>query len=441
MPSHLTGPTGPAAEPGSGPARRAARRAADPSRSEARRRPAAVLTTGVAAAMAVLLLAALSVVAMSHPARAAATPQEVTGFGSNPGNLRMFRYTPPGLPGGRPVVVAMHGCTQNAAGYAAGTGWMRLADTYEFSVVFPQQQTANNMNACFNWFEAGDTRRDSGEALSVKQMVDRTKRDNGSTSAYVSGLSAGSGMTSAMLAAYPDVFSGGGVIAGLPYGCADSVSSAFTCMSPGVGKSPKEWGAKVRAAFPAYSGPRPKVSIWHGTTDSTVKPMNATELMEQFTDANGTDQTPDTTDTVGGYPHRVYGGTVETYQITGMGHGQPVDPGTGPAQCGTAAAYILDVNICSAYHLVRFWGIDDSASPQPTPAPSGTNTPTPTPTPTSSPPPYSDTVIGTATDHYMAQRVSVEEYNKLGAAHGYTTPFPLYRCEAGWTDKADCSPV
>ncbi|MFD0386355.1 hypothetical protein ACFQ2B_39830 [Streptomyces stramineus] len=168
-----------------------------------------------------------------------------------------------------------------------------------------------------------------------------------------------------------------------------------------------------------------------------MKPINATELMEQFTNANGTDQTPDTTDTVGGYPHRVYGGTVETYQITGMGHGHPVDPGAGPAQCGTAAAYILDVNICSAHHLVRFWGIDDSASPKPT----STGTSTPTPTPTSSTPPYSDTVIGTATDHYVAQRITVDGYNKLGAAHGYNTPFTLYQCEAGWTDRTDCSPI
>ncbi|MGV9879695.1 extracellular catalytic domain type 1 short-chain-length polyhydroxyalkanoate depolymerase [Streptomyces sp. NPDC003006] len=322
------------------------------------RRPTATF----AAALAVLLLAALSVVSLSSPARAVATPHEVTGFGSNPGNLRMFRYVPPGLSDGRPVVVALHGCTQNASAYAANTGWMELADTYKFAVVLPQQRTANNANSCFNWFEPGDTRRNSGEALSIKQMVDRTKRDNGSTSAYVSGLSAGGGMTSVMLAAYPDIFSGGGIIAGLPYGCANSVSSAFTCMSPGIGKSPKEWGDKARAAY-SHSGPRPKVSIWQGTRDWTVKPMNATELMEQFTNVNGTDQTPDTTDTVAGYPHRVYGGTVETYEITGMGHGQPVDPGAGPAQCGTSGAYILDVNICSAYHLVRFWGIDDSTSP------------------------------------------------------------------------------
>ncbi|MER5310652.1 PHB depolymerase family esterase [Streptomyces sp. NPDC002773] len=397
-----------------------------------RRRPEAAF----AAALAVLLLAVLSVVSSSSPARAAGTPHEVTGFGSNPGNLRMFRYVPPGLPSGRPVVVALHGCTQNASGYAAGTGWLQLADTYKFSVVLPQQNSANNANSCFNWFEPGDTRRDAGEALSIKQMVDRAKKDNGSTDAYVSGLSAGGAMAAVMLAAYPDVFSGGGIIAGLPHGCANSVSTAFSCMSPGVSKSPKEWGDKVRATY-SYSGQRPKVSIWQGTTDTTVRPMNATELMEQFTNVNGTDQTPDTTDMVAGYPHRVYGGTVETYEITGMGHGHPVDPGTGPTQCGTAGAYVLDVNICSAYHLVRFWDIDGSSSPTPTP----TGTSTPTPTPTSTLPPYSDTAHGTATDHYVAQRVTVDEYNKLGVAHGYNTPFTLYQCEAGWTDKPDCSPI
>lgn len=400
--------------------------------SAACRRPAPVSAAG----LVVLLLAALSVVSLPSPARAATTPQEVTGFGSNPGNLRMFRYVPQGLPNGRPVVVALHGCTQDASTYAVNTGWMQLADTYRFAVVFPQQRSANNSSSCFNFFEPADSRRDSGEALSIKQMVDRTKQDNGSASAYVSGLSAGGAMTAVMLATYPEVFSGGGTIAGLPYGCANSASTAYTCMSPGVDKSPLRWGDKVRAAY-SYSGPRPKVAIWQGTADTTVKPMNATELMEQFTNVNGTDQTPDITDTVGGYPHRVYGGTVETYEITGMGHGQPVDPGTGPTQCGTAGAYILDVNICSPYYLVRFWGIDDSTSPRPSP----TATITPTPTPTSTHPPHSDTAYGTATDHYVAGRVTVDEYNKLGVTHGYNTPFTLYKCESGWTDKSDCSPL
>ena len=380
------------------------------------------------AVLAVLSASLVHLVSSPRPAEAA-TLQEVTGFGSNPGNLQMFRYVPAGLPAGRPVVVALHGCTQNATGYGTATGWTQLADRWKFTVVAAQQKSQNNANSCFNWFEPGDTRRGAGEALSIKQMVDRAKQDNGATSAYVSGLSAGGAMTAVMLATYPDVFSGGGIVAGIPYHCATSVGAAFSCMNPGTNLTPAQWGDKVRAAF-AHSGPRPKVSIWHGTADTTVRPLNGTELVEQWTDVNGTDQTPDVSDTVAGYPHRVYGGTVEHYSITGMNHGQPVDPGTGATQCGSTAAYMLDVNVCAAYHLARFWGIDG-----------GGTAPTTTTTTTTARPPYTETVTATATDHYVAQRIDVGEYNTLGARHGYSTPFALYRCGTEWTDKADCSAI
>ncbi|WP_435869825.1 PHB depolymerase family esterase, partial [Amycolatopsis methanolica] len=113
---------------------------------------------------------------------------------------------------------------------------MKLADQWRVAVVFPRQSSANNANSCFNWFEPADTRRGSGEALSVKQMADRTKADLGSSSAYVTGLSAGGAMTAVLLAAYPDVFAGGGIVAGLPYGCA--TSTAFSWMNPGTDLPP-----------------------------------------------------------------------------------------------------------------------------------------------------------------------------------------------------------
>ncbi|MBC6445702.1 extracellular catalytic domain type 1 short-chain-length polyhydroxyalkanoate depolymerase [Actinokineospora xionganensis] len=389
--------------------------------------PAAML----AAALAVLIVAALSLVARPKPAEAA-TLQEVTGFGTNPGNLRMFRHVPTDLPAGRPLVVALHGCTQNAAGYGPGSGWIQLADQWKFSVLIPEQKQANNANSCFNWFEPGDTRRDSGEALSLKQMVDRMRQDLGSTSAHVSGLSAGGAMAAVMLATYPEVFAGGGVVAGLPFGCATTVASAYNCMNPGVNLTPAQWGDKVRAAT-AYSSERAKVSIWHGSADGTVRPMNGVELVEQWTNVVGTDQVPEVRDMVAGYPHRVYGGMVEIYDVTGMGHGHPVDPGSGDTHCGTAGSYMLDVNICASYHMARFWGL---VSNSPTP----TSTPTPAPTSTSTPP-YAEVVNGTATDHYVAGRVNVSEYNVLGARYGYNTVFALYRCGSGWTDKSDCSPI
>jgi poly(3-hydroxybutyrate) depolymerase len=150
-------------------------------------------------------------VAVPAPVAQAAGLEEVTGFGTNPGNLKMFRYVPAGLSAGRPLVVALHGCTQSAAAYDAEPGWVEVAERMGFALVLPQQQSANNFNSCFNWFEPGDTTRGSGEALSIKQMVDRMRSDYASDAGriYVTGLSAGGAMTAVILATYPEVFAAG----------------------------------------------------------------------------------------------------------------------------------------------------------------------------------------------------------------------------------------
>jgi poly(hydroxyalkanoate) depolymerase family esterase len=227
--------------------------------------------------------------------------------------------------------------------------------------IFP---TGNNAAGCFNWFLPGDIGRDQSEALSIKQMIDTMKTDHGSdaTKVFVTGLSAGGAMTAVMLATYPEVFAGGAVIAGLPYRCATSASEATSqCMKPGKNLSPAQWGSLVRNASP-HTGPWPKVSIWHGAAGTTVAPVNATELVDQWTNVHGIDRTPDTTDTVQGHAHEVFtdaGGKplVEIYTIAGMGHGTPVDPGLGSEQCGTARAFILDAGICSSLQIARFWGL------------------------------------------------------------------------------------
>ena len=46
---------------------------------------------------------------------------EITGFGSNPGELRMHVYSPaPRLPLNAPLIVLLHGCGQDAAGFEVG---------------------------------------------------------------------------------------------------------------------------------------------------------------------------------------------------------------------------------------------------------------------------------------------------------------------------------
>ncbi len=308
-----------------------------------------------------LLTAAAPLLVMSAPSAMALTA--VSSFGSNPGALQMFKHVPSSMPSGAALVVALHGCTQTAAAYEA-SGWTALANTHKFYVVYPQQVSGNNQNKCFNWFENGDINRGQGEALSIKQMVDKMKATHSidANKVFVTGLSAGAYMTTVMAATYPDVFRGAAPIAGGPYKCATSMNGAFSCMSPGVNKTPAAWGNLARGGYSGYTGVKPKLSIWHGTSDYTVKNMNLTETMEQFTNYHGIDQTADVSNTVSGFPHKVYKNSsgvalVETYSITNMAHGTPVDPGTGAAQCGTAGAYILDVNICSSYRIGQFFGI------------------------------------------------------------------------------------
>ncbi|MFJ8884247.1 PHB depolymerase family esterase [Streptomyces sp. NPDC102402] len=299
------------------------------------------------------------------PAPAAAGLQQVTGFGSNPGNLQMFAYTPDSVSAGAPLVVALHGCTQSANAYYTNSGWPKYADLWGFDVVFPQTTSANNALSCFGWFDQAESTRGRGEAASIVQMVEYAKQTYGSDGrrVYVTGLSAGGGMTADLLAAYPDVFAGGSVASGLPAQCATSQAAASGCQTGPQKLSPAQWGDKVRGSHPGWNGPWPRVAIWQGTSDYTVYPANATALRDQWTDVWGIGQTPARTESLpGGTTRSVYEDAsgqpaVETFSVSGMGHGLPVSPGSGADSCGSTAAYFLNT-ICSAYHTGVFWGLD-----------------------------------------------------------------------------------
>ncbi len=308
--------------------------------------------------------------------------QQISGFGTNPGNLNMYLYAPSNMPASAPVVVAMHGCTQTATQFATETGWNTLANQHKFYVIYPEQLSSNNSSRCFNWFESGDITRGQGECRSIKSMLEYIAANYSidASRVFVSGFSAGGGMTTVMLATYPEVFKGGAVMAGLPYKAGIGSTAAFSAMSPGVNKTPQEWGNLVRSQNSSYTGPWPSVAVFHGTSDFTVKNMNLTEVMEQWTNVHGTDATVDLTQssfngnsniTRKNYHNSSGTPVVVTYDITSMGHVVAIDPGTGTTQGGTTGSYSSDVNFYSCYWAGEFWNLFGSTPPPSIAAPSG----------------------------------------------------------------------
>ncbi|TGA96769.1 PHB depolymerase family esterase [Streptomyces sp. MZ04] len=317
-------------------------------------------------AAALALAAGASLFAPASQADAAVALERVTDFGANPGALNMYVYRPRSAPARPAVVVALHGCTQSAQIYADNSGLTKFADQYGFLLVFAETTTSNNINKCFNWFQSGDTQRGQGEAASIRQMVAKAGSAYGGDPArtYVTGLSAGGAMTAAMLATYPDVFQAGAVVAGLPYRCATDVVSAYTCMNPGVNRTPAAWAKNVTDAAPGHTGPWPRVAIWHGDRDTTVVPKNADALRDQWTAVHGLGQSPDRTSTIGtnGTRREQYlaadgSVAVEVDRVPDIGHGTPVDPGTAAQQCGATGTAHFIASICSSHWITEFFGL------------------------------------------------------------------------------------
>ncbi|HEX9947595.1 MAG TPA: PHB depolymerase family esterase [Allosphingosinicella sp.] len=281
--------------------------------------------------------------------------------GDNPGNLRARCYVPGGAGKGAPLVVVLHGCTQDAAVYDHGSGWSTLADRHGFVLLFPEQQRANNPMLCFNWFSGADSQRGQGEAASIRSMIAAMEKAHGidPERVFVTGLSAGGGMASAMLATYPETFAAGAIIAGVAYGCASDVTEAFDCMGGRSRSDAAQLGARVRGAS-RHKGPWPRVQVWQGSADRTVVASNADAIVLQWTHLHGLGSEPDRTDRVEGYPRQAWLDSkgrplVEQYTITGMAHGIPL--AGGEDGLGEAGPHMLDVGLSSTARIAAFFGI------------------------------------------------------------------------------------
>jgi len=183
----------------------------------------------------------------------------------------------------RQLVVMLHGCTQSAGDFAAGTGMNALADEHGFLVVYPEQDAAANASKCWNWFQEEDQSRNRGEpaliAGIVRDVAARHEVEGGRI--YVAGFSAGAAMAVIMGETYPELFAAVGVHSGLPYASAHDIASAMAQMKGGRSGLPGLQGLvpSSRAAENAV----PTI-VFHGDRDHTVQVSNAEEIVRQATE-------------------------------------------------------------------------------------------------------------------------------------------------------------
>lgn len=168
-------------------------------------------------------------------------------------------------------------------------------------------------------------------------------------------------MANAMLVVYPEVFAGGAIIAGLPYGAASTIPQAFDRMRGHALPCRKSLQERLRTAS-AHTGPWPLISIWHGTEDRTVDKANAQAIVGQWSEVHGVGERPSQTNYLEGLEHSVWTDSsgrdvIEVYSVTGLGHGTPIDATSG---YGQAAPHMADVGISSTEHIARGWGLTPS---------------------------------------------------------------------------------
>ena len=289
----------------------------------------------------------------------------VPAFGSNPGGLEMLVYAPPRLRRGRPLVVVLHGCGQDAAHFAADAGWIALAQQFRLTLVLPQQTYGNHHGRCFNWYRPNDVAPGSGEAMSIRQMVRFAVKRFGSDPRriFIAGFSAGGGMAAAMLAAYPALFAAGAVVAGFPVGCArSSLGAVLNMHQANMVRTRGALANDVRIVGRARARRTwPRLSIWQGELDRTVHPGNAEALAAQWSELHGHGPEP-LTDTDAdrvrrrGWGRRNRPVAVELWTLARLGHGFPVDTKT--QGNGRPGAWVVDAGVGAAQRIAAFWGLE-----------------------------------------------------------------------------------
>jgi poly(hydroxyalkanoate) depolymerase family esterase len=304
------------------------------------------MTSLIRAAVAAILLVVLA----PAPAQAASGTYFAGAYVSIYGSRDYHGYVPssyrPGTP--MPLLVALHGCTENDVGFQLLSGWQTLAEQRGFIVVFPDQNNFVNPAGCWNWFLGTNQHRGWGEPAIIAGITSRLRGQYtvDSHRIFVTGVSAGGVMANIMAVTYPDVYAAASVLAGCEYQC-DITQS----------RSPAAAGQLAISEMASRRRPVP-VMIWQGTADIVVAPTTAYRIAGQWATVDAIDTVADTVvngQVPGGrtYTHLTYRNAsgqslIEQIMIDGAGHVYPGgcscslygDP-TGPDASGMSWTFFL----------------------------------------------------------------------------------------------------
>jgi len=296
--------------------------------------------------------------------------KELSSFGENPGKLNAYVYTPKNVMDSisKPLVVILHGCTQNAKQMHEQTGWKELADSNQFHLLYPEQRMINNPNLCFNWFNDSDIERGKGEVESIHQMILNVSESLNidSSKIFVYGLSAGAAMSLAVMTSYPEIINAGAVLAGGPYKSCENPLKAITLMKNPDQLTAEERGKKVKEQNPNFIGKYPKLILLHGGKDKVVAFENSLEIVKQWSYVlNVKSEHSILMDDYDGHegfsrsenwddknePRIIF------YSLPKLGHSLAVDPGKGKKQGGKTGIFSKDVDLFSTWYIARDFGI------------------------------------------------------------------------------------
>ncbi|KAK0384593.1 hypothetical protein NLU13_8679 [Sarocladium strictum] len=274
----------------------------------------------------------LTVLASLGALASAAELTQITDFGPNPTNASFYLYVPDSFKANSPLLVYPHWCHGTAQDAFGSKQWRSIADEFGFPVIYPSSPWT--VDHCWD-VSSYDTlhHNEGGDSLSIASMVRWTLENYpiDSDRVFVSGTSSGAMMTNVMIGAYPELFAAGSAYAGVPFGCYAGDGYAVwnaDCAEGRTDKTGEQWDALVLEAFPAYTGPRPKMQVFHGSVDNVVNVTNYYNEIKLWTTVLKTGSTPSSVaenDPVSGWTKSVYGeqDLFESFLADGVDHNIP----------------------------------------------------------------------------------------------------------------------